>query len=137
MAQWVKDLPLSLQWLKLLWHEFDPWPGNFHMLWEQEKKEGREEKGGRKEERKEGIKKEERKKKRKQGINQCLNKIEIVSLALKRPGGRVARADILFPCTLGHFHLFVPLLSAWSPFIQDHLMVQHGCWSTSYHTGSF
>ena len=25
MAQWVKDLALSL-----LWHRSDPWPGNFH-----------------------------------------------------------------------------------------------------------
>ena len=28
VVQWVKDLVLSLQWLGLLlWHEFDPWPG--------------------------------------------------------------------------------------------------------------
>ena len=26
MIQWVKDLALSL-----LWHRFDPWPGNFHV----------------------------------------------------------------------------------------------------------
>ena len=33
MAQWVKDLA-SLQWLRLLlWHGFDPWPGNVHRLW--------------------------------------------------------------------------------------------------------
>ena len=33
MAQWVRDLVLSLLWLRLLlWCEFDPWPGNFHML---------------------------------------------------------------------------------------------------------
>ena len=32
MAQWVKDLVLSLQQLRsLLWHGFDPWPRNFHM----------------------------------------------------------------------------------------------------------
>ena len=32
LAQWVKDLVLSLQQLELLpWHGFDPWPGNFHM----------------------------------------------------------------------------------------------------------
>ena len=32
MAQWVKDLVLSLQQLMwLLWCRFDPWPGNFHM----------------------------------------------------------------------------------------------------------
>ena len=28
MAQWVRDLVLSL-----LWHGFDPWPGNFLILW--------------------------------------------------------------------------------------------------------
>ena len=28
VAQWVKDLALSLMWC---W--FDPWPGNFHMQW--------------------------------------------------------------------------------------------------------
>ena len=33
MAQWVKDLVLSLQWLgSLLWCRFDPWPGSIHML---------------------------------------------------------------------------------------------------------
>ena len=33
MAQWVKDAVSSLQWLwSLLWHRFDPWPGNFHTL---------------------------------------------------------------------------------------------------------
>ena len=32
--QWVKDLMLSRQWLEsLLWHRFDPWPGNFYMPW--------------------------------------------------------------------------------------------------------
>ena len=35
MAERVKDL-MSLQWPRsLLWCGFDPWPGNFHMLWEQ------------------------------------------------------------------------------------------------------
>ena len=30
MAQWVKDLALSLLWFRLLlWHRFDPWPWNF------------------------------------------------------------------------------------------------------------
>ena len=30
----LKDLVLSLYRLRsLLWHRFDPWPGNFHMLW--------------------------------------------------------------------------------------------------------
>ena len=33
VAQWVKDLALTL-----LWHGFNPWPGNFHMLWAQPKK---------------------------------------------------------------------------------------------------
>ena len=36
VAQQVKDLVLSLQWLKLLlWLGFNPWPGNFHVLWVQ------------------------------------------------------------------------------------------------------
>ena len=31
---WVKDLALSLLWLwSQLWCDFDPWSGNFHMLW--------------------------------------------------------------------------------------------------------
>ena len=34
VVQWVKDLALSLQQLGLLlWCRFDPWPGNYHMLW--------------------------------------------------------------------------------------------------------
>ena len=34
MAQQVKDSTSSLLWLSLqLWHRFDPWPRNFHMLW--------------------------------------------------------------------------------------------------------
>ena len=33
VAQWVKDLVLSLLWLRsLLWPGFHPWSGNFHML---------------------------------------------------------------------------------------------------------
>ena len=33
MAQWVKQLVLSLLWLRpLLWRGFDPWPWNFHLL---------------------------------------------------------------------------------------------------------
>ena len=40
MAQRVKDLALSLQQLGLVrWHEFHPWPQNFHMLQAQSKKE--------------------------------------------------------------------------------------------------
>ena len=34
MTQQVKDLALSLQWLRsLLWHRFDFCPENFHMSW--------------------------------------------------------------------------------------------------------
>ena len=33
VAQWVKNLGLSLLWLGLLvWLGFDPWPENFHVL---------------------------------------------------------------------------------------------------------
>ena len=40
VTQQVKDLELSLPWLWLhLWCMFDPWPGNFCMLWMQPKKE--------------------------------------------------------------------------------------------------
>ena len=39
MAQGVKDLVLSLQWLgSLRWGRFDPWPGNLHMPWAQPEK---------------------------------------------------------------------------------------------------
>ena len=32
VAQWVKEQPSSLLWFwSLLWHRFDPWPGNFGM----------------------------------------------------------------------------------------------------------
>ena len=38
MAQWVKDLVLSLQWLGLvLWLGFNPGPRNFCMPWMQPK----------------------------------------------------------------------------------------------------
>ena len=34
MVQWVKDLVLLQLWCWLqLRLRFDPWPGNFHMLW--------------------------------------------------------------------------------------------------------
>ena len=33
VAQWVKDPTLSLPWLCLLWHGFEPWPGTFCMPW--------------------------------------------------------------------------------------------------------
>ena len=42
VVQRVKDPALSLQQLEqLLWHGFDPWPGNFYMpwLWPKKKKE--------------------------------------------------------------------------------------------------
>ena len=43
VAQQVKDLVLSLQWLGLLlWHGFDPWPENFYILWAQQKKKERD-----------------------------------------------------------------------------------------------
>ena len=39
MVQWVKDLALSLQELRLLLcHRFNPWPRNSCMLWAQPKK---------------------------------------------------------------------------------------------------
>ena len=39
MAQWVKDLALTLLWLGLLlWRRFNTWPGNFCMFWVQPKK---------------------------------------------------------------------------------------------------
>ena len=39
MAQRVKDLVLSLLWLRsLLGRGFDPWPRNFHMPWVQSNK---------------------------------------------------------------------------------------------------
>ena len=38
-AQWVKYPALSLQWPgSLLWHEFNPWPRNFHVGWAKLKK---------------------------------------------------------------------------------------------------
>ena len=34
MAQWIKDMVLSLLWLRLLlWCMFNPWPQNFCMPW--------------------------------------------------------------------------------------------------------
>ena len=36
MPQQVKDPAWSL-----LWHKFDPWPGNFHVPWAQPKKRER------------------------------------------------------------------------------------------------
>ena len=37
--QWVKDPAFSMQWLGLLlWHKFNLWPLNFHMLWAWPKK---------------------------------------------------------------------------------------------------
>ena len=40
VAQQVKYLPLSLQWLRLLLRlGFDPWLGNFRMPWVQPKRQ--------------------------------------------------------------------------------------------------
>ena len=45
VAQWIKYLVLSLQWLgSLLWHGFDPWPGKFRMLQDVARKKKEEEK---------------------------------------------------------------------------------------------
>ena len=45
VAQWVKDLLLSLQWLgSLLWPRFNPWPRKFHRLWVQPKKKKKKKK---------------------------------------------------------------------------------------------
>ena len=39
VVHWLKNLALSLLQLgSLLWHRFEPWPGNFHMLWVPSKK---------------------------------------------------------------------------------------------------
>ena len=41
VAQWIKDLAWSLQWLRLLlWLGFHPWPGKFHVpqAWPKKKK---------------------------------------------------------------------------------------------------
>ena len=41
MPQWVKDPALPQLWHGLQMHlRFSPWPGNFHMLWVQQKKGG-------------------------------------------------------------------------------------------------
>ena len=43
VAQRVKDPALSRKQLRLLlWHRFDPWPRNFHMLWVHPEKKARE-----------------------------------------------------------------------------------------------
>ena len=45
VAQWVKDLVLSLLWFSLLlWHKFNPWPGNFCMLQAEGKEREKEKK---------------------------------------------------------------------------------------------
>ena len=44
-AQWVKDPALLQLWHRSqLWLEINPWPGNFHMLWEQPKKKKKKKK---------------------------------------------------------------------------------------------
>ena len=53
MAHRVKDSALSLMQLRLLWWcEFDPQPGNFHILWVQPKLKKKKKK---KEKRKKGL----------------------------------------------------------------------------------
>ena len=48
VVHWAEDLASLLLWLgSLLWHRFDPWPGNLHRLWavaknKQTKKKSRE-----------------------------------------------------------------------------------------------
>ena len=56
MTQRVKDPVLSVLWLRSLWHRFDPWPGNFCILWAQLKGRNDRREGGREEGRKEGRK---------------------------------------------------------------------------------
>ena len=34
----VLSLVTAMVFRSLLWHRFDPWPRNFHMLWTQKKK---------------------------------------------------------------------------------------------------
>ena len=44
VTQPVKDSVLPLQWFRsLLWHEFNPWPGNFHTPWVLAKKKRKRE----------------------------------------------------------------------------------------------
>ena len=42
VAQQVKDLVLSLLWLPTAVLQFDPWPGNLHMLWLQTQKSNKQ-----------------------------------------------------------------------------------------------
>ena len=45
MTQWIKDLTLSLLWLRLLlWRRFNPWPRNFHTPWVQPKQANKKKK---------------------------------------------------------------------------------------------
>ena len=44
---WCMDPTLLLLWLSsLLWHRFDPWPGNFCMTWKWPKKKKEKKKKG-------------------------------------------------------------------------------------------
>ena len=48
MLTLIKNPALLLQWLgSVLWHRFDPWLGNFHVLGVAKKKEGGEKRNGR------------------------------------------------------------------------------------------
>ena len=38
VAKWVKDPVLPQLWLRSYQLRFDPWPGNFHVLWVRQKK---------------------------------------------------------------------------------------------------
>ena len=62
MVQQVKDPGLSLQQCKsLLWCEFDPWSGSFHMLRAQPKGDRKKERGRKERREKEGRREEGRK----------------------------------------------------------------------------
>ena len=39
MLEWPGGIAVKNPVLSLLWHGFDPWPGNFCMSWVQQKKE--------------------------------------------------------------------------------------------------
>ena len=58
MVQWCKDLVLLQLWHRSqLQLRFDPWPGNFHMLWVQlkKKKTNKQKKTKKKKERKASV----------------------------------------------------------------------------------
>ena len=93
MAQWVKDLVLSLLCLGL-----GPWPGNFHMLWVQPK-------GG---------------KKRKKENRGRLGEIGIC-IPTKNHSTRHREAIYLFSSPPPFFFLFWPPCSMWSSQAKDQI----------------